>query len=136
MRDLTKNTTPFGFMTKEEQAEMRRLKAEGVGFEFYSNRGDWVKLSPDFYPNATYRPIIPAPTKPNPPWGHLADWVNWVARDENTNFWAYEIEPLDGESTWDFNEGWCEPLAALKFDPGTCHWRDSLVKRPEGQGDE
>lgn len=136
MRDLTKNTTPFGLMIKEEQDEMRRLMEQGVEFEFYSTKGIWVKTPSDFFTCNTYRPVIPAHTKPSPPWEYLADWVNWVARDENTRFWAYEIEPLDGESTWDFNEGWCEPLAALKFDPGTCHWRDSLVKRPEGQGDE
>jgi hypothetical protein len=70
-------------------------------------------------------------TKPAPPWNMLADWVQWVARDEDGEFWAFNEKPELGKSAWWDAYSW-ETLRTLKFDPGTCDWRDSLVERPEG----
>lgn len=65
-------------------------------------------------------------TKPQVPWGEVDARFMWAARDENGRVWAYREMPDAHYDQWkDGNEA-----QEIKCPPGTCDWRDSLVKRP------
>jgi hypothetical protein len=122
--DLTKLEKPLG-MYPEEVREA--LKEHGGPYEcFYGN--DWARayvLGMGY----AYR-LAPVPlTKPDPPWHMLADWVQWVARDSYGVCSGFELKP-DATNVWWIALGQCRLLDVLKFDPGTCDWKDSLVMRP------
>ena len=107
------------------------LKAHGGPYESWQARR-WRVFSPSWVDASVYR-VRPQPlTKPTWPAG-LADWVQWIARDEDGELRAFAEKP------WHCSSMWISPprkrfasLNAVNIDPGTCDWRDSLVQRPEG----
>jgi hypothetical protein len=126
--DLRALEKPLG-MYPEEVREA--LQKHGGPYQRFDGP-HWGRIpEPRFSLDSAYR-LAPGPlTKPDPPWHILADWVQWVARDEDGEFWAFNEKPELGKSAWWDAYSW-ETLRTLKFDPGTCDWRDSLVERPEG----
>lgn len=133
MTDLTKLTAPFGLLDEVYgEGTKEALKAHGGPYECYCDEGYWINISPHWGRGTVYRVKPQPPTKPNPPWEHLADWVQYVAREEDGSMCAFEEMPEDYVETgeWDISGQSC-CLKSLNFDPGTCDWRDSLVKRPE-----
>lgn len=130
--DLTKINVPFGLL--DDDTRKRVCDFQPGTWEFLSNRKrKWVEGIGTPHPDwgITYRAKATPLTKPSPPWEHLADWVQYVARDEYGGLFGYSDRPNIKIKVWD-NDGRAESLRALKFDRGTCDWRDSLVKRPEG----
>ena len=129
--DLTKLTAPFGLLDEVYgEGTQEALKAHGGPYESYSSAGYWFELFPYWCGSMVYR-VKPQPlTKPSPPWEHLADWVQYVARDVGGAVYGYPCKPALCELYWDAS-GCTELSSILKFDPGTCDWKDSLVKRPE-----
>ena len=71
---------------------------------------------------------------PDVPWSALADWVKYVAMDENGNNWAYASKPI---STCSFGCycGWLgvgqQKLSGVKIDWKGLPWDETLTKRPE-----
>lgn len=54
----------------------------------------------------------------------LPDWVNWIAKDEDGSYWAYQVEPHQYDRGWYENEvGQSMRLHGLCSD---IDWRDSL----------
>ena len=134
--DLTKINVQWAFLNDDTQ---QRLMAHKGAVEKYTKRG-WRHHACDtafhtalYHPCVTYRAKPTPLTKPSPPWEHLADWVRYVARDADQLVFGFSGKPYVECDVWvSSSNDDVETLAALKFDPGTCDWRDSLVRRPEG----
>ena len=74
--------------------------------------------------------IVKATIKPSINWNHVNDHFKWLAMDADGKFHIYTDKPLQGERQWTTNLP-CTPATHFaSFVPGTCDWRDSLVKRP------
>jgi len=68
-------------------------------------------------------------TQPSVNWDHIADDWNAMAKDENGRIWFYaEVSGISGDAWNGSRPVSMKALASL--DPGTCDWRDSLVRRP------
>jgi hypothetical protein len=83
---------------------------------------DWVRFD--------YRVAF---IKPSVDWTHVSDEYNWIAIDEDGKARIYSTEPsiIGNNKVWS-HSGKAFPARVLtSFDPGSCDWRDSLVKRPE-----
>lgn len=79
--------------------------------------------------------ITKAITKPSIDWDHVHGKYNYLATDDMGNAWLYGKEPTidDDIGCWDVKLG--EVALAdthVSYAPGTCDWKESLVKRPEG----
>ena len=71
-------------------------------------------------------------TKPSIDWSHVKDKYKWLSVNANGSADVYEYEPKVGGGGY-----WCNPKGGsnkvnglASYVPGTCDWRDSLVKRP------
>ena len=128
MTDLTKNEKAFGFLDVATQEAFRNHKGP---IQRYRHKG-WCDLlaRPLWLPSHIYR-AKPGPlTKPSPPWDVIADWVNFVFREERGTIWGCDHGPFNHGVGWG-SHGNVELLSGvIKIDPGTCDWRDSLVRRP------
>lgn len=56
----------------------------------------------------------------------LPSWVNYLAQDENGQWWGYEAEPNQAHNGWYENE----VGEILKLELGLCNtdWQQSLIK--------
>jgi hypothetical protein len=124
--DLSDLKNPFGMYPEEVQ---RALRDHGGPYQVFVSNG-WDDVNASSFPRAFTCRVAPQPlTKPDVPWHMMADWVKAVARDEDGTIWAYGDVPRCGEGCWQAGARLCA-LDALKINPGTCGWRDSLVLRP------
>ena len=74
--------------------------------------------------------IVKATVKPSIDWSHVNENFKWLAMDADGTFHIYTDKPLQGNQQWTTNLP-CTPATHFaSFVPGTCDWRDSLVKRP------
>ena len=75
--------------------------------------------------------IVKAVTKPAIDWSHVNAHFKWLAMDSGGlhHLFAEKPEPIAVEWTTYALYIYAEHFAS--FTPGTCNWRDSLVKRPE-----
>lgn len=69
-----------------------------------------------------------APTPKFEHWGLLQERFNWIAKDSDDGWWAYENKPDLGHDQWKYS-GECHSLDILKVEI-PCHWSKSLIKRP------
>jgi hypothetical protein len=124
--DLTMLREPLGMYSKEVREALRE---HGGPYEiFLTDR--WVTTDLPICNFSLAFRLAPVPlTKPAPPWHMLADWVQWVARDSYGSCSGFEMEP-NASNVWWTSLGKYRLLDALKIDPGTCDWKDSLVQRP------
>ena len=141
MRDMTKNKVAFGLLGKKAQKAILDAWPDGV-LEYYLDRWKDTKFefhgvtknqSPDNL--RVYRlKTAPEPTKPSVDWSHVADDLNWLATH------PAGFPTLSSNQPKIMGRGW---LAAghfvranvfASYTPGTCDWRDSLVKRPGYEG--
>ena len=75
--------------------------------------------------------ITKAVTKPSIDWSHVSPEYNYLVMDSNGVCYLYSGKPSQGEGQWVTNM-LCTPANRFaSFIPGTCDWRDSLVKRPD-----
>ena len=89
----------------------------------------------------TAQTLFPRPTeivkkvvKPSINWDHVHGKYNYLAADDMGNAWLYGKEPTidDDNGYWDVELG--EFVLAdthVSYVPGTCDWKESLVKRPD-----
>ena len=75
--------------------------------------------------------ITKAVTKPSIDWSHVSEEFQYLAMGADGRCWLWVTKPAP------FQEQWCGGSLAIKAEnfsssiPGTCDWRDSLVKRPD-----
>ena len=72
-------------------------------------------------------------TKPSIDWSHVKEDYKWLSVNANGSADVYEYEPKVGGGGY-----WCNPKGGsnkvnglASYVPGTCDWKDSLVKRPD-----
>ena len=77
--------------------------------------------------------IVKKMTKPTVNWDHVNSRYNYLAQDKEGACWVYEHVPILIEDEWASSRGDCTPADCLQsLVPGTCFWKESLVKRPTG----
>ena len=69
-----------------------------------------------------------APTPKFEHWDLLQDRFEWVAKDSNGYWWAYEGRPTLEAFGWKVTVD-CRSLEIMKIEI-PCHWTNSLIKRP------
>ena len=74
--------------------------------------------------------IVKATVKPSIDWSHVNENFKWLAMDADGTFHIYTDKPLQGNQQWTTNLPCTPAIHFASFVPGTCDWRDSLVKRP------
>jgi hypothetical protein len=127
---MTTEVKPFGELTENEQVELFRAWLRGATIE-YLICGEWKSSdAPAWSACNRYRIAL---TKPSIDWSHVAPEFKCLAQDADGYAYLFAGEPrIDGKQ-W---LGGCEIVSAKSFTsykPGTCDWRDSLVRRPEGE---
>ena len=72
-------------------------------------------------------------SKPSINWSHVKGEYKWLSVDKDGSAFVYENEPEHGESNyWYSQEGIHYEVSGLaSYTPGTCDWKESLVKRPD-----
>ena len=74
--------------------------------------------------------ITKAVTKPSIDWSHVSEDFQYLAMDEDGEFYLYSDKPLQGNQQWVSNLTYTPAIHFSSFTPGTCDWKDSLVERP------
>ena len=75
--------------------------------------------------------IIKATTKPSIDWSHVSPEFNYLAQDENGDGYLCGKNPHRGNTAWIMETPNTRANTFTSYVPGTCDWKDSLVKRPE-----
>ena len=72
--------------------------------------------------------------KPSIDWEHVSSEFNYLAEDADGGVFLYEDKPFTATETWTVDNGeLAEAHMLASYTKGTCDWKDSLVKRPEGE---
>ena len=74
--------------------------------------------------------VIKSVTKPSIDWSHVSPEYNYLAQDANGDGHLYGKEPLRLTTIWNMVSPYISATAFTSYVPGTCNWKDSLVKRP------
>jgi hypothetical protein len=126
---MTNNRVPYGLLTVEEKAALHEHEKAGGEFLFKApNRGLWQSVcGPWWCVDYVYRTVPMPKTQDVIAWEKLPDWVEWVARNNSGEVWAY-----DAERFYSYNG------RRIRIDDfpgivqiGTCDWRDSKQRRPK-----
>ena len=75
--------------------------------------------------------VVKSITKPSIDWSHVSPEYNYLAQDENGGGYLYGKQPSRRTSAWDTESPFLSATTFTSYVPGTCDWKDSLVKRPE-----
>ena len=133
--DMTNNRVPYGLLTDEERGALHEHKKAGGEFESWSDLPSaWCAFTAmHFYDCLIYRTVPLPKTQDVIAWGRLPERIQWVAREEDEEVWAYEYEPHVELGWWSFDEG-----DAIRIDDfpgivqiGTVDWKDSKQRRPK-----
>ena len=74
--------------------------------------------------------VIKATVKPSIDWSHVSPEYNYLAQDANGDGYLCGKEPLCHRTAWDMESPYLSATTFTSYVPGTCVWKDSLVKRP------
>ena len=74
--------------------------------------------------------VVKAITKPSIDWDHVSEDFQYLAMDADGESYLYTDKPQQGERQWTTNLPCTPAIHFVAVTPGTCGWRDSLVKRP------
>ena len=74
--------------------------------------------------------IVKATTKPSIDWSHVSSEYNYLVQDSDGEGYLCGEEPSRVKSGWNAGSPNISATAFTSYDPGTCDWEDSLVKRP------
>ena len=101
----------------------------------YSLEGTYEQLyvtQPTLFPYPIE--IVKKVTKPSINWEHVRSVFKYLAQDEDGSAWLYSEKPASDEYGWDAPQGeYTTVHSQASYTPGTCDWKDSLIKRPEVQ---
>ena len=94
----------------------------------YTNDGKYhvegnVTLFP--YPIETTKAV----TKPSIDWSHVSSEYNYLIQDSDGEGYLCGEKPLRVKSGWSAETPYIRATAFTSYEPGTCDWEDSLVKR-------
>ena len=78
----------------------------------------------------TTEDIVPFTWKNDIPWDKIPDEYDYVAMNENGEWWAYESKPSEDPYQWIFMSGDIYDLGFFDM-PTPPHWTESLVRRPQ-----
>ena len=118
-------------MSKANPKYCIRLQVDGSGsvrdqdyneIIYFSNTDSLVK-----------KYLAPTPTPKFEHWDLLQDRFEWVAKDSNGYWWAYEGRPTLEAFGWKVTVD-CRSLEIMKIEI-PCHWTNSLIKRPTSSGE-
>ena len=102
--------------------------------EHYTLDGKFVVYAAQtLFPHPTE--IVKKVVKPSINWDHVHGKYNYLATDDMGNAWLYVKEPTidDDNGCWDVELGeFALADTHVSYAPGTCDWKESLIKRPEG----
>ena len=102
--------------------------------EHYTLDGKFmVYAAQTLFPHPTE--IVKKVVKPSINWDHVHGKYNYLATDDMGNAWLYGKEPTidDDNGCWDVELGeFALADTHVSYATGTCDWKESLVKRPEG----
>lgn len=127
------NERPYGLLTPEERAELKRKGP----WEAFGDDGWYVVDNPLWVNSFTYRRAKPA-TKPLTVATEVWAWMPAavaIARDEDGQIHAYSGKPEKYKYGWVPEkdvEIWPLVMPADLIDPGTCHWKEAIAYRPKG----
>ena len=77
--------------------------------------------------------IVKKVTKPSINWEHVDSKFNYLAEDSNGDAFLYEKEPFIAMTAFGSRGGEiAEGHMFASYVKGICDWKESLVKRPEG----
>ena len=74
--------------------------------------------------------VVKAATKPSIDWSHVSAEYNYLAQDANGGGYLCGKEPSHYTSAWNMEPPFLSATTFTSYEPGTCNWKDSLVKRP------
>ena len=75
--------------------------------------------------------IVEAAVKPSIDWSHVSEDFQYLAMDENGKHCLFAEKPEPIVLEWAADALYINAKHFASFIPGTCDWKDSLVKRPE-----
>ena len=75
--------------------------------------------------------VIKSGTKPSIDWSHVSPEYNYLAQDENGDGYLCGKNPHRTSTAWSMETPYIRATTFTSYVPGTCDWKDSLVKRPE-----
>jgi hypothetical protein len=125
--DMTNNRVLYGLLTDEEKAALHEHEKAGGAFVFYGDEsGMWHPTIPSWTDDVVYRTVPLPKTQDVIAWEKLPAWVEWVARNNSGEVWAY-----DAERFYSYNG------RRIRIDDfpglvqiGTVDWRESKQRRP------
>ena len=75
--------------------------------------------------------VVKSVTKPSIDWSHVSPEYNYLAQDENGDGYLCSKNPHRKNTAWTMESPYIRATTFTSFIPGTCDWKDSLVKRPD-----
>ena len=75
--------------------------------------------------------VIKSVTKPSIDWSHVSSEYNYLAQDSNGDGYLCGKNPHRMSMAWSMETPYIRATRFTSYVPGTCDWRDSLVKRPD-----
>ena len=75
--------------------------------------------------------IIKSVTKPSIDWSHVSPEYNYLAQDADGRGYLCGKNPHRMNTEWSMETPYIRATTFTSYEPGTCGWEDSLVKRPD-----
>ena len=96
----------------------------------YTNDGKYhVEGNVTLFPHPVE--IVKSVTKPSIDWSHVSPEYNYLAQDENGDGYLCGKNPHRVDVIWSMETPYISATTFTSYVPGTCDWKDSLVKRPD-----
>jgi hypothetical protein len=124
--DMTNNRVPYGLLTGEEKAALHEHEKAGGGFCVTRPLPVSEAAGTSWVPDAVYRTVPLPKTQDVIAWDRLPDWVEWVARNNSGEVWAYDAERF---YTYNGRRIRIDDFPGI-VQIGTCDWTDSKQRRP------
>ena len=118
-------------MNRRKHYDLIIAWAEGHKIEVYVHTyQEWQPvLLPAWSPGTQYRL---ASIKPSINWDHVKPEYIALAMDDFGHAFLYTEIPHSRDTLWGCTTLPARATAVISFDPGNCHWKDSLITRPKG----
>ena len=75
--------------------------------------------------------VVKVATKPSIDWSHVSPEYNYLAQDSNGQGYLCSENPSRHTLAWVMDRPFIRATTFTSYVPGTCDWKDSLVKRPD-----
>ena len=75
--------------------------------------------------------VVKSVTKPSIDWSHVSPEYNYLAQDSNGQGYLCGKNPSRHTLAWVMESPYFRATTFTSYIPGTCDWKDSLVKRPD-----